>query len=88
MSGQPAELWGLDDRGRIEVGRVADLVAFDPDTITETHFERLYDFPANGDRLIARNQGIEHIWVGGVAIRRSGTDLDGVAPGQVVTAAG
>ena len=28
---------GLADRGTIEVGKAADLVAFDPDTVGETH---------------------------------------------------
>jgi N-acyl-D-aspartate/D-glutamate deacylase len=85
MAGQPAELWGLRDRGTIEVGKVADLVAFDPDTITETPFERLYDFPADGDRLISRNQGIEHMWVGGRAIRRHGEVVNDAFPGVLVT---
>ena len=85
MSGQPASLWGLTDRGTIEPGKVADLVAFDPDTVGETPFERLYDFPANGDRLISRSQGIEHIWVSGVATRRGGRDVEGATPGVLVS---
>jgi N-acyl-D-aspartate/D-glutamate deacylase len=85
LAGQPAELWGLRDRGTIEVGKVADLVAFDADTITETPVERLYDFPADGDRLISRNTGIEHVWVGGRAIRRDGEVLDDAFPGVLVT---
>jgi N-acyl-D-aspartate/D-glutamate deacylase len=84
MSGQPAELWGLHDRGVIAPGRVADLVALDPDRIRETPFERVYDFPAHGDRLISRSEGIEHIWVAGTAIRRDGTDIDGAHPGALV----
>lgn len=85
MSGQPAALWGITDRGTIEPGKVADLVAFDPDTVSETPFERLYDFPANGDRLISRSQGIEHIWVGGVQTRRDGRDVEGATPGVLVS---
>jgi N-acyl-D-amino-acid deacylase len=85
MSGQPASLWGLNDRGTIEVGKVADMVAFDADTIRETDFERVYDFPAAGDRLISRNVGIAHIWVGGTAIRRDGIEVPDVSPGVVVT---
>jgi N-acyl-D-aspartate/D-glutamate deacylase len=84
LSGQPAALWGLTDRGVIAPGKVADLVAFDPDTVRETAFERLYDFPADGDRLIARSEGIEHIWVGGTAIRRAGVDIPEVSPGTLV----
>jgi N-acyl-D-aspartate/D-glutamate deacylase len=85
MAGQPAELWGMRDRGTIEVGKVADLVAFDPDTIGETPFERVYDFPAAGDRLISRNVGIRHIWVGGTPIRMHGTEVPDAAPGVVVS---
>ncbi len=85
MTGQPAELWDLTDRGVIAKGKAADLVAFDPQTIGEKPFERVYDFPAQGDRLISRNQGIEHIWVGGTAIRRDGTDIEGVSPGTLVS---
>ena len=85
MSGQPAALWGLTDRGAIAPGKVADLVAFDPETISETPFERLYDFPANGDRLVSRSKGIEHIWVGGVATRRNGVDIEGASPGVLVS---
>ncbi|MEO5841164.1 MAG: amidohydrolase family protein [Acidimicrobiales bacterium] len=85
MSGQPAALWGLSDRGVIAPGKVADMVAFNPDTITETPFERLYDFPANGDRLVSRSIGIEHIWVGGVATRNNGVDVDGATPGVLVS---
>ena len=68
LSGQPADVFGIPDRGRIAPqGRCADLVAFDPDTIAPLHAERVYDFPADGDRLVSRNTGIEHVWVNGDA---------------------
>ena len=85
MSGQPAELWGITDRGIIAEGRAADLVAFDPATVSELPNERVYDFPAAGERLISRSIGIEHIWVNGVAIRRDGHDLPATHPGVLVT---
>lgn len=88
MSGQPAALWGLTDRGTVEVGKVADLVALDPATMRETAFERVYDFPAEGDRLISRNEGIAHIWVGGTAIRRDGVEVPDAYPGALVSNAG
>jgi len=87
MAGQPAQLWGITDRGTIAPGQAADLVAFDPDTVGETSFERVFDFPAGGDRLISRSEGIEHVWVGGTAIRRDGVEVEGAAPGRLVMAA-
>ena len=83
MSGQPAELWGLTDRGTIEPGKVADLVAFDPDTVGETPNQRVYDFPAGGERLISQSVGVEHIWINGTPIRSGGVDLD-ATPGTLV----
>lgn len=85
LAGQPAALWGLHDRGTIAEGKVADLVAFDPQRVRELPAERVYDFPARGDRLVARSEGIEFIWVGGTAIRARGVDLEGVVPGRVVS---
>jgi len=35
MTGLPAEIFGLDGRGRVKEGAVADLVLFDPSTVTD-----------------------------------------------------
>jgi hypothetical protein len=63
-------------------------VAFDPDAVGETSFERVYDFPANGDRLVSHSEGIEHIWVAGIPIRRDGVEIEGASPGTLVTWSG
>jgi len=85
MSGQPAEVFGITGRGFVKPGYVADLVAFDPDTVGETALERVYDFPAHADRLISHSRGIEHIWVGVTAIRRDGVEVDDAMPGTLVS---
>ena len=48
--------------------------------------ERVWDLPAGADRLIARSTGVEHVWVGGVAVRRDGADVDGARPGRLLRA--
>jgi N-acyl-D-aspartate/D-glutamate deacylase len=84
ITGHPAQVFGLPDRGRIAAGAYADLVAFDPETIAIEPMERVFDFPAGADRLIARSRGIEAMWVNGTAVREDGKDLDGVRPGELI----
>ena len=84
LSGHVADVFRLAGRGRIEVGGFADLVAFDLETVDDGELERVYDFPAGADRLIARSTGIEHMWVNGTPVRRDGTDIDGARPGVLL----
>ncbi len=84
LSGQPASVFGVPDRGTVRAGMVADLVAFDPDRVGETPLERVVDMPAGGDRLISRSVGVEHVWVAGQAIRRDGQEVEGAYPGALV----
>lgn len=63
LSRLPAERMGLADRGRLEVGACADVVAFDPDTFGETGTT----FEPN--RLAV---GMRHVIVNGVPTLRDG----------------
>jgi N-acyl-D-amino-acid deacylase len=65
LTGHPAEVFRMPRRGRIEAGCAADLVAFDPDRVGVAGVERVWDLPAGGDRLLARSQGIDRVWIGG-----------------------
>jgi len=84
LTGQPAQIFGISDRGLVKEGMAADLVAFDPDTVGVTDLERVWDLPAGADRLIANSTGIEHVWVNGTAIRQDGEDVDGSRPGRLL----
>lgn len=88
LTGEPAAVFGLPDRGLIEVGRAADLAVFDPDTVAPGPLRRLRDFPADGERLTAdAPEGMVHTLVNGVAIRVDGEMVpDALAsrPGQMV----
>jgi N-acyl-D-aspartate/D-glutamate deacylase len=84
LTGHPAEIFGLRGRGRVAPGAIADLLAINPDTVGTTGPERIFDLPDGADRIIARSQGIEHIWVGGTATRRNGADLTTHGAGQVL----
>ena len=85
MTGHPADFFGFDDRGRLMEGKIADLVAFDPTTVAALDKQRIWDFPANGDRLVVQSRGIEHVWVNGVPIRQNGVQIEDAVPGVIVS---
>ncbi|HMD02612.1 MAG TPA: amidohydrolase family protein, partial [Candidatus Baltobacteraceae bacterium] len=74
MTSLPAGVFGLAERGRLEVGAFADLVLFDPERIVDTAtYERPYSYPL----------GIDGVWVNGRAVVREGA-LTGALPGRVL----
>jgi N-acyl-D-amino-acid deacylase len=84
LTGQPAEVYGLSDRGRIAPGLAADVVVFDATTVGTTRARRIDDFPAGADRLVADSTGIAHVWVGGVRTRNDGEQFTGVGAGTLL----
>lgn len=84
LSGQPAEVFGLRDRGLLREGFAADVVAFDPEVIDELPLERRNDLPGGGARFVARSTGIAGVWVNGVRIVDSDELCDVPGPGQIV----
>ena len=76
LTGEPARVYGLTDRGRIAEGAAADLVVFDPDTVAPGPLRRVWDFPADGERLVADSpSGITHTLVNGLPIRIDGAQV-------------
>src|SRR5271165_3148873 len=73
LSGEPAAVYGLADRGTVEVGKAADLCVFDPDRIAPGPLRRVVDFPADGERLTADQPvGVTHVLVNGTPVRVDG----------------
>jgi N-acyl-D-aspartate/D-glutamate deacylase len=79
----PARMYGLTDRGRLEVGWHADLVVFDPDALTPEPVRAAHDLPAGGWRLTGGARGVDHVFVNGVEIVADG-EYTGERPGTVV----
>jgi len=73
LTGEPAAVYGLDERGVLEPGRAADITVFDADTVAPGPLRRIVDFPADGERLTADAPvGMRHTLVNGVPIRVDG----------------
>src|SRR5579871_3249541 len=85
LTGEPATVYGLADRGTIEVGKAADLTVFDFDTVAPGPLRRLHDFPADGERLVADAPvGVAHVLVNGTPVRENGTPVPDARPGVVL----
>jgi N-acyl-D-aspartate/D-glutamate deacylase len=78
MTGKPAELLGLRDRGTVTEGARADLVVFDPETIGSAPATLIGDLPGGAPRMVAASQGVVRVFVNGVE-----TVIDGEATGAV-----
>jgi N-acyl-D-aspartate/D-glutamate deacylase len=77
MTGEPAAMFGVHDRGVLREGAWADVTVFDPSTVGTGPVERVRDFPANADRLTAEHPtGVRHVLVNGTPIRRDDAQID------------
>jgi N-acyl-D-aspartate/D-glutamate deacylase len=68
LTSEPADIYGIRDRGRLAVGAHADLLLFDPDRIDRGSSERVFDLPAGAPRLTTGAVGVHGVWVNGTRI--------------------
>ncbi|HEY2429279.1 MAG TPA: amidohydrolase family protein [Acidimicrobiales bacterium] len=83
LTDQPARLFGLRDRGRLEVGANADVVVFDPETIGSEDATLVADLPGGSARLTAGSIGVVRVLVNGVETVADGK-ATGATPGTVL----
>jgi N-acyl-D-aspartate/D-glutamate deacylase len=83
LTDEPAQLFGLRDRGRVAEGYHADMVVFDPATVGAGPARLVDDLPGGAARLTAEAEGVVRVYVGGVAtvVDNEGT---GATPGRVL----
>jgi N-acyl-D-aspartate/D-glutamate deacylase len=74
LTSQPAEIFGITDRGRLEKGLAADIAIFDPDKVGCDRVRRVHDLPGGADRLVADAFGMRAVIVNGVVIRENNKD--------------
>jgi len=83
LSAASAELYGLDDRGTLEVGKRADVNVIDHSRLKLELPEMLNDLPTGAPRLIQRATGYLATIVNGTVTRRNDEET-GARPGRLV----
>ncbi|MGC9325837.1 MAG: N-acyl-D-amino-acid deacylase family protein [Desulfomonilia bacterium] len=75
-TGASAERFGISDRGVIRAGKAADIVIFNPETISDT--------PPVGTKPAGRPTGINHVFINGIHIVKDGVYDSSKRAGQVL----
>ena len=83
LTGEPAGVFGLRDRGTLEVGKAADVVVFDADTVEPLALQTLDDIPGGGTRMTKAARGIPWVLVNGEPVVEEGKATTAV-PGAVL----
>jgi len=83
LTGKPAELYGLVDRGLLRPGLRADINVIDFARVGNAMPEMVFDLPKGGGRLIQQGTGYLATMVGGTPTRRNDADT-GARPGRLV----
>src|SRR6185295_17987105 len=84
MTSDPADFFGIRERGRLKPGFAADITIFDPASVGSAgRPERRYDLPGGAKRMVMRSQGIEFTIVNGAITWEKG-ELTGAAAGVVL----
>jgi N-acyl-D-aspartate/D-glutamate deacylase len=83
LTGRQAEVFGITDRGTVEVGAVADLVVFSLDEIHWDDDEFVGDLPGGALRMRRPDGGFRATIVNGVVAQAAGTITD-ARPGRML----
>jgi len=84
LTSDPADFYGIKDRGRLKPGFAADITIFDPHTVgSSNRGERRYDLPGGAKRMVMPSRGVLYTIVNGECVFTNGS-LTGAKAGQVL----
>ena len=85
LTSDPADVFGLRDRGRLAPGAWADLLLFDRTTVGRGAKQRVFDLPGGAPRLTTPALGVYGVWVNGAqVVGESGILSDCGRPGKLL----
>ena len=68
LSGKQADIYRIDQRGRLVPGQYADILMIDLDQIGVSVPFKKNDLPGGSSRLTAKSFGVKGVWVNGVRV--------------------
>jgi N-acyl-D-amino-acid deacylase len=84
MTSDPADFYGIKDRGRLMSGMAADIAIFDPASVSSSNRgERRFDLPGGAKRMVMPSRGMLYTIVNGDIVFTDG-QLTDAKPGQVL----
>lgn len=83
MTSSTADFYGFRDRGRLQVGKKADVNVIDFDGLTLHSPKMIFDLPAGGRRLVQSVDGYDMTICSGTPIFEKGVET-GARPGKLV----
>ncbi len=87
ITSEPAQFFGLWDRGRLAAGLAADITIFDPTTVSSAKRQEMRaDLPGGGQRLVMPARGVEYTIVNGEILYEH-QQHSGALPGKVLRSA-
>jgi len=84
LTSDPADFFGISDRGRLREGLAADITIFDPAAISSSNRgEKRNDLPSGAKRMVMPSKGIEYSIVNGKIVYQDG-ELTGARAGNIL----
>jgi N-acyl-D-amino-acid deacylase len=85
VTSRAADIYRIEDRGRLVPGAWADMILFDPKTVGRGEKRRVSDLPAGASRVDTPALGLAGVWVNGVrAVDEDGPRRGCGAPGRLL----
>src|SRR5919106_4543154 len=84
LTGHPAQIFGVRNRGALKVGNHADLLLFDPSTVNRGPTQRVFDLPGGHPRLTTAPIGVQGVWVNGTRILKDARLEKAALPGRLL----
>ena len=84
ITAEHAEIWGIQDRGHLVPGYIADITIFDPETIDRGAEYYVQDVPGDGYRYTRDAIGVSHVLIGGAVAFEKSVGYTQARTGQIV----